>query len=545
MAKRRPAIIKLRPGQRTTFRHPAGILGRIWRRQYGKSEALGAEAVDTMLAYPGITTVFMSASMRLGQENLLKEAALWSRFLNRLRDADMQITTNADDDAGKLLDVDTLADLLDHTKLEVKLWHSRTLYSRSIVIAPNPDTAVGYTGWLFLDEVGRMPNFRDVWEAAEPFAASNPDFRIRLSTTPPPDDSHYSYEILAPPVEQDFPVDPKGNFYRSSAGFLMHRLDAWDAAAGGVPIFDSETRQPLTPEEARAKAWDKDAWDRNFGVKFLRNTGQAAIAQADIDHAQSVGREIEVGEAIALFEQLPEPGHALDALLRSYLDRDWSASIERGQIGLGLDLATSDKKSSNPSALTVLEAGAPAKARLVLAFKSRDEAATTQIVETIIDDIRGAGKGSQIRGLSIDASNEEFFAQRVAKLLRARGIPVRLVKGGETLTHQGADAPAKVVLGNLYANLFSDQRIALPPAKWLAEDHRLVRRVGGSFEAAVLPDGRHADTFDAGKLAFWELSQAGAVQAEASPVGGVRPAPRPGLLNPFARFFERPRRVNV
>lgn len=380
----------------------------------------------------------MSAALKLGQENLRKEAEVWRDLILRLKEGGQHITTTADDDRGDLLDIEAVADMLETSKLEVKLWHDNVTYSRSIVIAANPDTAVGFTGWLFLDEVGRMPNFRDVWEAAEPFAASNPHFKIRLATTPPPDDAHHSYEILAPPVDLDFPVNAQGNFYRSAAGILIHRVDAYDAAAGGIPIYDSETRQPLTPEAARKKAWDKTAWDRNFGCKFLRNTGQAAIPGVDIDHAQHRGRD--QGVAVALFDTLPGAGPELEAMVRSVLPPDWARRLTGGPIGIGLDLATSDGKRSNPTSITVSEKLGDIVTRLILAFKSRDEKVTTQILDLIIRDIERANQ--RPKGLSIDGSNEIFFAQSVRTALLGR-VRVTILKGGEHVTYQGTE-PAVV-----------------------------------------------------------------------------------------------------
>jgi hypothetical protein len=528
-------LIQLRKCQQASFRHPAGILGRVWRRQLGKSYGLGAEAIDVMLETAGITCVFMSAALKLGQENLRKEAEVWRDLIKKLKAQGQHITTSADNDRGDMLDVDAVADMLDASKLEVKLWHDNVTYSRSIVIAANPDTAVGFTGWLFLDEVGRMPNFRDVWEAAEPFAASNPQFKIRLATTPPPDDAHHSYEILAPPVELDFPVNAEGNFYRSAAGILIHRVDAYDAAAGGIPIYDSETRLPLTPEEAREKAWDKTAWDRNFGCKFLRNTGQAAIVGGDLDHAQHRGKN--EGKAVAIFDTLPPAGHALEAMIRSVLPADWARRLTGGPIGMGLDPATSDGKKSNPSAITVSEKlGIDIVQRLVIAFKSADPDITKQILDIIISDIERVNK--RPKGLSIDGSNEIFFARSIRTALAGR-VRCTILKGGENIEYRGDLAPSKIILGNLYANAYSEGRMLSPAAEWLKEDHRLVRRVSGSFEAAVLPDGRHADTFDSGKHSLWVLEGSDTGPVEASAVSISEKQHRPGLLNQYAHLHER------
>ena len=286
-------LIQLRPYQDCVFRNPLGILFFVWRRQCGKSFGLGIIGLDWMLETAGITVVFMSAALRLGMENIRKEAEVWRTGQQLMRaaataDGQYMMTSNADDDKGALLDVDAIADLFEHQKLEARVWHDNVTYSRSVVIAPNPDTAVGFTGHLILDEVGRMPNFKDVMEAALPFVDANPNFLIRGATTPPPDDAHHSYDLLAP-AEENFAVNPVGNFYRSISGVMVHRLDAYDAAAAGVPLYDRETRKPVTPEAARASSLDKTAWDRNYGCAFVKG-GSAAISRTDLMHAQLLGR---------------------------------------------------------------------------------------------------------------------------------------------------------------------------------------------------------------------------------------------------------------
>lgn len=279
-----PAI-QLRPYQRAVFRHEAGLLAWIWRRQCGKSHGLGAVGLDWMMEAV-CDVLYFSAAVALGQENIRKEAALWREGTAALRDAaeaaEFKLETNADD-----LDLDATCELFEANKLETKLWHSRSRCSRSIVRAPNPSTAVGWTGHVILDEVGRMPNFADMWESVEPIVSSDARFRVRMATTPPPDDSHYSYELLAPETDE-FPVNPAGSFYTSMGGILVHRLDAWDANAAGIPLYDLQSRQAITPEESRAAAIDKTAWDRNYGCKFIRG-GAAALSLIALNTAQQKG----------------------------------------------------------------------------------------------------------------------------------------------------------------------------------------------------------------------------------------------------------------
>lgn len=292
-------IITQRPYQAESFRHPAGLLAELYRRQGGKSFGLGVTGLDWMMESV-CTVIFASAALRLGMENILKEAEVWRIVTAHLRGlaekAGFRLVTDADDDKGHLLDVDAIADMFEHQKLETKLWHDNTRYSRSMVVAPNPDTAVGWTGHVILDEVGRMPEFREVFEAMEPIVSSSQGFKVRMATTPPPDDAHYSYELLAPPPELEgtFAVNPRGNWYKSRLGILVHRVDAWDAHAAGIPLYDLQSREPLTPEQHRARAVDKTAWDRNYGIKFVRG-GAAAISLSALYHAQAAGQHQGIG----------------------------------------------------------------------------------------------------------------------------------------------------------------------------------------------------------------------------------------------------------
>lgn len=297
MSSSAPApLIRLRTYAEDPFWNDAdGMQFWLWRRQAGKSFTAANKALRRMMTVPGLSSFFVSASVALGTEFVRKESEVWVAVLaemqRRAEQAGQQLQTFAND-KGKALrfdfhDIDALSEIFEAQKLETRIYHSRTLYSRSRVIAPNPETAVGWTGDIWLDEVGRMPNFKEVLEAVLPFMSSNPKFRLLAITTPPPDDQHYSWELFAPKVgESEFRPNARGNYYVSQAGYKVHRVDAWDAAAAGISMYDDVTRQPLTPEEHRAKAYDKTAWDRNFALKFITG-GQAAVSLNDLNRAMS------------------------------------------------------------------------------------------------------------------------------------------------------------------------------------------------------------------------------------------------------------------
>lgn len=282
-------LIKLRAYQSEAFWNELRMLFLLWRRQDGKSFTLGCKALDRMMARKNHLCVFCSASITLGSEFIRKEAEVWQTVMAKYKAAakarDMMVTSNGDD-----LDIDAICDLFEHEKLETKIWHDRTTFSRSRVVAPNPATAVGWTGDVFMDEVGRMPELKELLEALMPILESNPQFILRMATTPPPDDTHYSFELFQPPVGREFDANKKGNFYDSPSGILVHRHDAWDAQLAGVNLHHPKTGEVVTPEQHRALSFDKVAWDRNYGLHFIHG-GTGAISIPALIRAMAAGRE--------------------------------------------------------------------------------------------------------------------------------------------------------------------------------------------------------------------------------------------------------------
>ncbi len=56
--------------------------------------------------------------------------------------------------------------------------------------------------------------------------------------------------------------------FRSREGFWVSRVTRTMAWRMGVQIYDAQTRTPITPEEARAQALDKRAYDQNYECAF-------------------------------------------------------------------------------------------------------------------------------------------------------------------------------------------------------------------------------------------------------------------------------------
>jgi hypothetical protein len=513
-----PLTFSVRAGQqefeRGIDRHR--IAGFVCRRQYGKTTQAGRIALKKMMRIPGHTVVFGSLKLDLGREIVRKEAAALQKAIRLLMDAAnsaehlLDVYDANGGEALPNLNPDDFAELYEATRLEFRLYHSRTIYSRTKVVALTPD-AVGETGDLILDEVGRVKNFREVWEAVRPIISSNPAFRCILTTTPPPDDSHYSYELLAPPVGTEFKPNPKGNWYVSDLGIHVLRVDAWDAAADNVTLYDDDTGAPITPEESREKDPDKDAWDRNYGVRFVLG-GTAALGLLVLKSARQRG----IGRCKCVVVYTPEDfANALVFL---------SERLGSGKVGIGVDLATTERESSNPTAVTVTEEiGSDYVSILTVVWKTADPAVAKERFTRIVETVNGRPKGGRARRMCVDATNERYFATEVQREL-SHLVPVELVIGSETIQLPG-DEPItrKAHLGNLLVAAFTDNRMTVAPEQYLFNDMRLVRRDRGSFTANIGPAGEHGDTFDSHKLSIHALdSTGGAITAEM--LAGIRTA---------------------
>lgn len=210
------------------------------------------------------------------------------------------------------------------------------------------------------------------------------------------------------------------------------------------------------------------------------------------------------------------------------------------RLGLGLDLATTTKKKSNPSALALAQEVSPSIFyRLVLRWKTDDPDVTRAILSGVLDRIP---HGLRVRGLAIDATSERFFASDLRRDFSGR-LPVQLVVSSEGIRHGGEDMNYKSYLGNTYVNLLEDGYGALPPEEFVRVDHRLVFKERGMFDCEIGEDGGHGDVFDACKLAQFILKGSGGpAQAEAAATGtlGNVARERAGLSrSPIARLSRR------
>lgn len=296
-------IIKFTPPQQEVFWSTFRVLWMVWRRQLGKSFTFGGKALDRCMERVNHMACIVSGSILMGSEVVEKEALLWRTLIDALRimarSRNLRLTSNADTDKGDTLDVAAVADLFEHAKLECRIWHSNTNYSRTRVLSPNPDTARGLSGDVFGDEVGFWPDFKATMDAIEPIISRRPDWINWMATSPPADDSHPTYELLLPQKEVWTP-NAKGNWYTTntedgSEGDPVHRVDANDGILAGVPMYGRRDGKEVSIEEAMRQAIDKEAFRRNYLLEFVAG-GAAALGLQDLIAAQQRGK----GQGMAL-----------------------------------------------------------------------------------------------------------------------------------------------------------------------------------------------------------------------------------------------------
>jgi hypothetical protein len=201
-------------------------------------------------------------------------------------------------------------------------------------------------------------------------------------------------------------------------------------------------------------------------------------------------------------------------------------------------VATTDKKTSNPSGFTVMEKlNGLYWERLVVRFKSVDPEVSYAVIKSILD----ARPANEWRCLNIDATSEKYHAKNVQSKFRGR-LRVNLIVNSENIIFENEKFSFKTLLGDLYVSAFQDGILALPPEEFVMADHRLVKKQAGGYVTEVDEEGNHGDTFDSGKLAYWgHISGSGKVSAGAVSVGtmsGKSPW-RPGLIGSIAKRWGR------
>lgn len=504
-----PQLLKLRSGQRAFMRLQKvyRTCALVARRQYGKTTLFGAIALEKMMKRRDHTVVFGSSKIGLSKDVVLAESRIIRGTIasllagNSALEGALHIHDTATGTEPDKLTEDDFAELFETQRLEFRLYHDRTSYSRTKIVALHPD-AVGETGDLMCDELRAIKGWQDVWEAVSPIISSNPDFRCILATTIPRDDSHYAFGQLLPPVEFDAPPSPDGAVYESQGGIMCLRVNAWDAYEDGIPIYDDKTGEPLDPDTARERSKDKDAHDRNYGCVF-KTGGIASCGLAQLHTAQTRGTVDR-----CLFVEVDDDTDFDKALL--WLDENLTSA----PIGIGVDPATTVKAKSNPTGVTIIEeSGNLYVARLIIAWKTADPAIADERIDRIVAAIkkRSAG-GGPARSMCIDATNERYWASATRDRL-AGELPVTLVVGSEAYADpHGEPMNKKQYTCSMLIGHLNDNHLTLPPDRYIKDDWRLVRTERGIYMWNPDSQGKHGDTFDSTRLAIFSFENDGPVE---------------------------------
>lgn len=504
-------VVKMRAGQRRCFQlvDQFRLLAFVARRQYGKTTTFGNIALKKMMKRRNHTVIFGSAKLNLSREIVRKEAEVIGRGISEaMRRLEAGQLLVADADSGRIPDrltADDFAGLFEAQRLEFRFFHDRGSYSRTKVVALRPDT-VGETGDFMGDEVGRINNWQECWEAIEPIVSSNPEFRLLLSTTPPPDDTHYSFEQLAPPPGMVFPVSADGNLYEVDEMTVL-RIDAFDAYADNVPVYSLKTGKPMDPESHRSAFRDKDAWDRNYGCKFLTG-GSAACALVPLLRAQAEG---------------PARGcrYFTDGLPPGWVDL---CKFKPGVPAvIGVDPATTEGDKSNPSGFCASQMdGNIHVARAMMRYKIANPKEARAVLVSAVADLKAARV--PVKCVVLDGTSEKYWCLETRQELEPQ-CPVLIMVSSEREQLHGENVLVKTALGTEAVATLDDGQAALPDHKDVKDDFRLVRRFKGGFDNQTDAEGNHADMFDGYKLALrGHMTDCLETAAEAVQVGAARVA---------------------
>ncbi|HSI11767.1 MAG TPA: terminase family protein [Chthoniobacter sp.] len=225
-------IVPLRQYQARVFWSDKKTVILHWSRQIGKSYTLAAWAVDRLLKNPGRLVTVLSNSRDNGAEFVQKCREVCGKLGQAIEEEDLSESLSYDD-----------------MRFEVKIEVDGKV-GRIKVLAANPRTARGFSGDLILDEFAFHEDSRAIWEAAEPIISSNPDYLCRIASTGNGRLNMF-YQLIS---EERMP------YYR------VRRSDAW--GAGEIKIYSAVDGREITPDEARAEASDKRAYDQNYECTF-------------------------------------------------------------------------------------------------------------------------------------------------------------------------------------------------------------------------------------------------------------------------------------
>lgn len=428
--------------------HKTKTLILHWSRQIGKSYTLAGWAVDRLLRYPGRLVTVLSNSRDNGSEFVMKCQDVCEKL-------------------GQAIQVEDLSEDLkyDNMRFEVRIVIGGKV-GRIKVLAANPRTARGFSGDLILDEFAFHEDSRAIWEAAEPIISSNPDFLCRIASTGNGKLNMF-YQLIS---EGRIPVN------------RMRRSDAW--RRDELKIYSAIDGREITPDEARAEASDKRAYDQNYECAFA-DEHMALLTHELISAAER--------DLVPIDEQEWSP---------SSLQRMYRAE---GELFLGQDFA----RTQDLSVQAVIEkvGGMHRTVGLLVMRDMRTPAQQRQLAlvasmprfQKASLDMTGNGLG-----LVEYAQEDEVYGHKIEGVNFASTEPI-----STRIASEGRKTPTARVTEIMATNLvgvFEDRAIEIPSDPDLRDDLRKPEKIvspGGRVSIAAARDASgHADYFWAYALAI-------------------------------------------
>lgn len=201
--------------------------------------------------------------------------------------------------------------------------------------------------------------------------------------------------------------------------------------------------------------------------------------------------------------------------------------VTDGPLALGVDLGTTTNKTSNPTAIALVESsGLERIVRLAARWKTDKPDITKGILLMLCAELVRRKKA--LRLVNIDSSNERFFASDCRTTLSGI-VRVELSILGSKVEYKGQAMSLKARACGRVETAAMDNRLRLPPAEWIQRDLRQIVKEAGSYNAEVEPNGAHADFFIALALALDGLEGSGPADAEALSISGGRPRRSSGM----------------
>ncbi|HTJ77949.1 MAG TPA: terminase family protein [Rariglobus sp.] len=422
-----------------------------WSRQVGKSYTLANWAVKRLLDHPGRLVTVLSNSRANGLEFVLKCQEV-CRQLGKAIEMESNFAA-----------LDGRSDISEDMKYDMMRGEVRVTVDgqvgRILVLAANPRTARGFSGDLILDEFAFHQDSAAIWEAAEPIISSNPDYLCRIASTGNGRRNMF-YQLIS---EGRIP------YYR------VRRSDAWKA--GEIKIYSAVTGKEITPDEARAEASDKRAYDQNYECVF-NDEASALLTQELINAAQREGVEVEEGEwSPATIARL--------------------AQFTHGELYLGQDVG----RNRDLSVITVIEKIGQAY-RVVAMLRMENKRLPYQqsqlkLIATLPKfragciDMTGIGLGL------VEYSQDEPWGRNIKGVNFGSTEPLskRLRADGR----QGETARVTELMATELLQVFEDHRIEIPMDAQLRDSLRKPERIvspGGRVSiAATRDEAGHADEF--------------------------------------------------